>query len=63
VAVRPEKLRLNSQVNDGNNLAGRVEDVIYIGTDTQYGIRFAGVGHNDLGVQAVEAAKQFIGER
>src|SRR6266513_2964437 len=26
-------------------------------------VRFAGVGHNDLGVQAVEAAKQFIGER
>jgi len=26
-------------------------------------VRFAGVGHNGLGVQAVEAAKQFIGER
>ena len=26
-------------------------------------VRFAGVGHNDLGVQAVEAARQFMGER
>jgi uncharacterized protein len=26
-------------------------------------VRFAGVGHEDFGVQAVEAAKQFIGER
>ncbi len=42
VAVRPEKLRLNSLVKDGNNLNGRVEDVIYIGTDTHYGVRFAG---------------------
>jgi spermidine/putrescine transport system ATP-binding protein len=42
VAVRPEKLRLNSELTDGNNLKGRVEDVIYIGTDTHYGIRFAG---------------------
>lgn len=42
VAVRPEKLRLNAEVKDGNNLQGRVEDVIYIGTDTQYGVRFPG---------------------
>lgn len=42
VAVRPEKLRLNSELKEGNNLRGRVEDVIYIGTDTHYGVRFAG---------------------
>lgn len=42
VAVRPEKARLNAEVKDGNNLNGRVEDVIYIGTDTHYGVRFAG---------------------
>lgn len=42
VAVRPEKLRLNFDTKDGNNLKGRVEDVIYIGTDTHYGVRFAG---------------------
>ncbi|HEY5730524.1 MAG TPA: ABC transporter ATP-binding protein [Anaerolineales bacterium] len=42
VAVRPEKLRLNSEIHDGNSINGRVEDVIYIGTDTQYGVRFAG---------------------
>jgi spermidine/putrescine transport system ATP-binding protein len=42
VAVRPEKLRLNSDLPNENNLKGRVEDVIYIGTDTHYGVRFAG---------------------
>lgn len=42
VAVRPEKLRLNTEVKDGNILKGHVEDVIYIGTDTHYGVRFAG---------------------
>jgi spermidine/putrescine transport system ATP-binding protein len=42
VAVRPEKLRLNAEVGDGNNLKGHVEDVIYIGTDTHYGVRFPG---------------------
>jgi spermidine/putrescine transport system ATP-binding protein len=42
VAVRPEKLRLNTDLKDGNSLKGRVEDVIYIGTDTHYGVRFAG---------------------
>jgi spermidine/putrescine transport system ATP-binding protein len=42
VAVRPEKLRLNAEIKDGNNIKGRVEDVIYIGTDTHYGVRFAG---------------------
>ncbi|RPI92553.1 MAG: ABC transporter ATP-binding protein [Chloroflexi bacterium] len=42
VAARPEKLRLNSEIKDGNNISGRVEDVIYIGTDTHYGVRFAG---------------------
>jgi spermidine/putrescine transport system ATP-binding protein len=42
IAVRPEKLRLNTEIKDGNNLKGRVEDVIYIGTDTHYGVRFAG---------------------
>jgi fermentation-respiration switch protein FrsA (DUF1100 family) len=26
-------------------------------------VRFAGIGHEDFGAQAVEAAKQFIGER
>jgi len=42
VAVRPEKVRLNTELKDGNNLKGRVEDVIYIGTDTHYGVRFPG---------------------
>jgi spermidine/putrescine transport system ATP-binding protein len=44
VAVRPEKLHLNAPMPEGNNLTGRVEEVIYIGTDTHYGVRFPG-GH------------------
>jgi len=40
--VRPEKLRLNAEVKEGNNIKGRVEEVIYIGTDTHYGVRFGG---------------------
>ena len=42
VALRPEKLRLNTELKEGNALKGRVEEVIYIGTDTHYGVRFAG---------------------
>ena len=42
VAVRPEKLRLNSERSGDNNLKGRVEEVIYIGTDTHFGVRFGG---------------------
>ncbi len=42
VAVRPEKLTLNKEIPNGNNLKGRVEEVIYIGTDTHYGVRFGG---------------------
>ena len=42
VALRPEKLRLNTELKEGNTLKGRVEEVIYIGTDTHYGVRFAG---------------------
>ena len=42
VAVRPEKLRLNSERSGDNNLQGRVEEVIYIGTDTHFGVRFRG---------------------
>lgn len=42
VAVRPEKVRLNAEDKNGNNLKARVEDVIYIGTDTHYGVRLAG---------------------
>jgi spermidine/putrescine transport system ATP-binding protein len=42
IAVRPEKLRLNAPLENGNNLIGRVEDIVYIGTDTHYGIRLRG---------------------
>jgi spermidine/putrescine transport system ATP-binding protein len=42
IAVRPEKLRLNVPIENGNNLFGTVEDIVYIGTDTHYGIRLRG---------------------
>ncbi|MBV6395679.1 MAG: Spermidine/putrescine import ATP-binding protein PotA [Anaerolineales bacterium] len=41
ITVRPERLHLNEPFENGNNLKGRVEEVIYIGTDTQYGVRFS----------------------
>jgi spermidine/putrescine transport system ATP-binding protein len=41
VAVRPEKLRLNAPLETGNNIAGVAEEIIYIGTDSHYGIRLA----------------------
>ncbi len=43
VTIRPEKLHMQSVTEaDVNQLTGRVVDVIYIGTDTQYEVRFAG---------------------
>ena len=42
LAIRPEKLRLNDPVKNGNNLRGIAEEVIYIGTDTHYIVRFPG---------------------
>jgi spermidine/putrescine transport system ATP-binding protein len=40
VAVRPEKIQLLQ--NGANTLRGRVEEVVYIGTDTHYGVRLSG---------------------
>ncbi len=42
VAVRPEKLHLNSGHSGANTVSGQVEEVVYIGTDTQYGVRLDG---------------------
>jgi spermidine/putrescine transport system ATP-binding protein len=42
IAVRPEKLRLNVPLENGNNLFGTVENIVYIGTDTHYGICLRG---------------------
>lgn len=43
VTIRPEKLHLHPVAeSDVNQLTGRVVDVIYIGTDTQYEVRFPG---------------------
>jgi hypothetical protein len=33
---------LNSPLENGNNLKGIAEEIIYIGTDTHYGVRFPG---------------------
>ena len=38
IAIRPEKLRLNNPLQNGNNIKGIAKEVIYIGTDTQYGV-------------------------
>ncbi len=42
LAVRPEKLRLNAGLDGANNLAARLEDLIYIGTDTHYSVLLPG---------------------
>ncbi len=42
VAVRPEKLHLSEGQPGANRISGQVEEVVYIGTDTQYGVRLAG---------------------
>jgi spermidine/putrescine transport system ATP-binding protein len=42
VAVRPEKLHLSTGHPGANRITGRVEEVVYIGTDTQYGVRLDG---------------------
>ena len=42
VAVRPEKLHLSDGHPGANPITGRVEEVVYIGTDTQYGVRLDG---------------------
>jgi spermidine/putrescine transport system ATP-binding protein len=39
VAVRPEKLHLAETHPGANVVGGQVEEVVYIGTDTQYGVR------------------------
>jgi len=39
VVIRPEKLHLRGRAEDVNRLPGTVEDVVYIGTDTHYGVR------------------------
>ncbi|HJR82125.1 MAG TPA: ABC transporter ATP-binding protein [Anaerolineales bacterium] len=71
VAVRPEKLRLNAELKEGNNLKGHVEEVIYIGTDTHFGVRFTGGqkvrvreqnilhGHNELAQAGDEVSISF----
>ncbi|MBX3015370.1 MAG: ABC transporter ATP-binding protein [Caldilineaceae bacterium] len=42
VAVRPEKMHLRQQDGYENHFTGRVTNVVYIGTDTQYAIRLPG---------------------
>jgi spermidine/putrescine transport system ATP-binding protein len=42
VAVRPEKFGIRPFDSAANIYAGRVEDVVYIGTDTHYAVRLAG---------------------
>jgi len=42
VGVRPEKLHLQATAAYENHFTGRVSDVVYIGTDTQYMVQLAG---------------------
>src|SRR5690606_6598281 len=38
ITVRPEKMHLRPSVDEVNQLTGRVTDIVYIGTDTHYGM-------------------------
>ncbi len=60
VAVRPEKLSMNSEIKEGNNIKGRVEEVIYIGTDTHYGVRFPGGQKARVRAQNITQARREI---
>ena len=40
--MRPEKLHLAHDHAHANRLPGEVEEVVYIGTDTHYGVRLPG---------------------
>lgn len=62
VAVRPEKLRIGSDPKDGNSLKGRVEEVIYIGTDTHYGVRFPGGQKARVREQNISSAQKEIAQ-
>ncbi len=40
IAIRPERINVQAQPVDGmQNIAGRIEEVVYIGTDTRYIVR------------------------
>jgi len=45
VAVRPEKMHLNADGETANKYTGRVANVVYIGTDTHYGVELPGGNH------------------
>jgi len=42
VTVRPEKMHIRPTATDVNVLTGRVSDIVYIGTDTHYGVTLSG---------------------
>ena len=42
VAIRPEKMHLRPETGADNTIAGRVSNIVYIGTDTHYGVILPG---------------------
>ena len=42
VAVRPEKMHLRAVDGCENQFRGRIKNVVYIGTDTQYAVQLPG---------------------
>jgi spermidine/putrescine transport system ATP-binding protein len=42
VTVRPEKMHIRPTATDINQVSGRVTDIVYIGTDTHYGLLLDG---------------------
>ncbi len=58
VVIRPEKLHLRGRETDRNHLPGTVEDVVYIGTDTHYGVRLPGGQKLRVREQNMDAASR-----
>jgi spermidine/putrescine transport system ATP-binding protein len=63
LAIRPEKLHLHGRPGDENQLAGTVEDVVYIGTDTHYGVRLPGGHKVRVREQNADAASRPLAQR
>ena len=60
LALRPEKLRINDEAAGDNVLHGVVEEIIYIGTDTHYGVRLAGGQKLRVREQNVVPGKRYL---
>lgn len=60
VAVRPERIMLNSKKRVENRFRGRVTEVVYIGTDRHYDVLLAGDQHVRVREQNADPSPQVV---